>query len=1444
MDQRLKTITVEPSNDLTIQRGNTIFTYTTPSTSVLTGAIRTDGGIAINNTSDATTSTAGGALTIGGGIAVFKQAYLGNNLIMDSSSSTLSVNGSSTERFFIDTTANESIRAAPDGVNTRFTLTDTTLTLTHTANATNATDAALILAGGIGISNASETLELGAGGSIVTEGGASFAKQLFAGGDTFIQGPSTGTGDIAQLVIGPAASTTDFNSASQIRSTSSSGTDSSSTLEFHTHQAASSSVGTLRLSIDNVGDVKITSQTDATDVSTGSLVLGGGIGTNSKSFMGDQLTIESTFTGNTAAHLVLTNNAADAAGTDNDTRLLIVSKSDGESTILFRNTLDTTEGNIELSYSHTGDQVGTIAFKLDESTSLVDITSDKTLIVYGTQPATSSTTGTIQSKGGLGVQSQAFFNDLAHFESTVEFQGISQVYHIVGGGDTTSGIAFTGKSAATDSSYNFFTSDGDGTDNIVLKLFAVGTPNTVTNSESLELEWDQAATLFRISSNETGTGVIRPINIEAGSANQLVVGTAGNISINSAETAFKLNVAGTVNATGVTTITDTTEATGLTDGALQVEGGVSIEKTTFAGKGITIGNGLSNNFSSGDTLLTFDIENPWEFQTTGTGAGNNLVLKATVDSSDLIIRDSADIARFTFQVSTTGTSVLTVDGTQVIDHTGTEALLIRKDGDAQDVFRVDTTNENMTLMNQTTATSSLAERGLTIRTDNDATFTANSDIGNGSRMLMLRNDNTSGNTFVQMGMRTGVGNEIMLDQKLVTTGATTGKYVFTFAGGPALSIVRDILEIDHSQLVTVHGSHLIDATAPEALLVRRASDALDVFTVNTTDNIVVVNSTEESISTTSGALQVRGGVGIQGNLTLGGTTAFESTTDALNFTTGAIVLGGGLTVQTTTNASSVTNGGGLLIGGGAAIGKDIFIGGNIDTLGPILHRGTTDEVVQFYDGTNTKRWGLGKNGSQVFILNRYNTSGVFQGQSIGIDNTTGKTTFANTTASTASNDAALIVDGGISAGATENASSLSNGGSLTVAGGAAIAKDVYIGGDTVFSSATQSTDTSTGSVILSGGLAVAKNAYIGGDTTITGNLTVQGTTTTVSTTQTLVEDNIQIFNSGPSGTGDAGFLIERYQLDNDTGAGDTVADSPTIAETFPSQSGTSSTEAILHAGASAVDDFYNGWWVKVTSGFSANQVRKIADYNGTTKRITTTSAWTTQNPAGGDTFEIFNKPFVGLIYNEVADRFHFTSTDIDPGAGGTVDYTDEIDVYLRNLTLTGTVESSSLTTAGLLSTGGATFSNTTDATSVTSGGSLTLGGGAAVGKSLIVGTALTVNGADITPNSEDIYAEKSFAGAQSASNVNITDFVFTNGSTGAFDAWVYVKVEATSNLFANFHLRGVQRDSDWDLVQPYVGDSTGVTFNITAAGQIQYSSGSYAGFTALTIKFRALTLTV
>jgi hypothetical protein len=141
-----------------------------------------------------------------------------------------------------------------------------------------------------------------------------------------------------------------------------------------------------------------------------------------------------------------------------------------------------------------------------------------------------------------------------------------------------------------------------------------------------------------------------------------------------------------------------------------------------------------------------------------------------------------------------------------------------------------------------------------------------------------------------------------------------------------------------------------------------------------------------------------------------------------------------------------------------------------------------------------------------------------------------------TTQSTSNSTGALIVDGGV--GIVKNAyiggntvitdtteSTSSTTGSLRTSGGAGVAKSLFVGGIVDVANTTQSTDVTTGALVVEGGAGIAKNVYVGGDMQVTGNLTVLGTNTAISTTYLNVEDNIlQLSHLNPSDVVDIGFI--------------------------------------------------------------------------------------------------------------------------------------------------------------------------------------------------------------------------------------------------------------------------------------------------------------------------------
>jgi hypothetical protein len=112
------------------------------------------------------------------------------------------------------------------------------------------------------------------------------------------------------------------------------------------------------------------------------------------------------------------------------------------------------------------------------------------------------------------------------------------------------------------------------------------------------------------------------------------------------------------------------------------------------------------------------------------------------------------------------------------------------------------------------------------------------------------------------------------------------------------------------------------------------------------------------------------------------------------------------------------------------------------------------------------------------------------------------------------------------------------------------------------------------------------------------------------------------------------------------------------------------------------------------------------------------------------------------------------------------------------------------------------------------------------------------------PTPGDIELTSFSAANNQVAAADVTGLAFANASIRSFEALVSVSIDATSDLFESFKLHGIQRGSDWVMSQTAVGDASSFIFTITTAGQVQYTSASYAGFVSATVKFRANVLSV
>jgi len=118
-----------------------------------------------------------------------------------------------------------------------------------------------------------------------------------------------------------------------------------------------------------------------------------------------------------------------------------------------------------------------------------------------------------------------------------------------------------------------------------------------------------------------------------------------------------------------------------------------------------------------------------------------------------------------------------------------------------------------------------------------------------------------------------------------------------------------------------------------------------------------------------------------------------------------------------------------------------------------------------------------------------------------------------------------------------------------------------------------------------------------------------------------------------------------------------------------------------------------------------------------------------------------------------------------------------------------------------------------------------------------VDSLVTASPGDITETSMSIANNQ-------ASPANVTGLAFANATVRSFRVHASVIIDATADLFEVYELIGIQKGSSWDMSQSSTGDDAGLTFSITNAGQIQYTSTNNAGFVSGTLRFRAITTTV
>ena len=192
--------TISNLNSVNIQNVNLLSDYSTIGNLLINGTIPSynstiatlvlEGGLSINNTTNAYSNTDGGGITDAGGLSVALDVYIGGTLNSTSISSDFIISSN---------------------------LTTGLLYISTTEASNNATDGALISAGGISIFNTTDVTSLSSGGGLTDAGGASIAKSLLVGGTIGASVISASNGIFSSLTVGSltATSLTNVNLTTQ-----------------------------------------------------------------------------------------------------------------------------------------------------------------------------------------------------------------------------------------------------------------------------------------------------------------------------------------------------------------------------------------------------------------------------------------------------------------------------------------------------------------------------------------------------------------------------------------------------------------------------------------------------------------------------------------------------------------------------------------------------------------------------------------------------------------------------------------------------------------------------------------------------------------------------------------------------------------------------------------------------------------------------------------------------------------------------------------------------------------------------------------------------------------------------------------------------------------------------------------------------------------------------
>ncbi len=716
-------------------------------------------------------------------------------------------------------------------------------------------------------------------------------------------------------------------------------------------------------------------------------------------------------------------------------------------------------------------------------------------------------------------------------------------------------------------------------------------------------------------------------------------------------------------------VTNTTRSTSITSGALVINGGVGIAKNVIIGESVT----CASMHVSGNINV----------------AGTLTVVNIT--STNLVDTNlTAGIARITTNLSAIGDS-------NTIGNIFTNAGNVG----------IGTTNPNFNL-----------------EVNGTAAFTTSISSAN-----ILGENSTITNTMVT-NFSAGQVNSDILNTRVLTIYST-----------------EDAVSITDGGSFTIYGG----ASIAKKVLIGGVTEILNTTPSNsyTEGSLLLhgglsISCTQNAVdSSNGGSLSVLGGAAIGSDLYVGGFfTCSESTTsryltitatdESINSSTGSVVTFGGVSIKCSSNSTDISNGGSFLTLGGASVGKDLYIGGSLNVQNTVIdtvtnthgsnymwnYFGIINDIttvsfceIDFSNGIVQNSGGTLNYGLKLIVsINNTNCSvshnyygnvefNSFDKISCFVYNEQGATDkfhlFLKSPANTTTN---INVRGKLG-----NTFNITNEGYNTTPNGN-----------------TSNYDNSWSEIYSTNRESNLKYTF--------GDVDIQGQDLTITDYFPIIGKN----NINTTSSRDLGLAFQLYQKPNDTGLGEIVSGDYTLSDTLPNQSSASSTQ-IKFSTTNITDNYYNGWWIKISSGSNTDQVRQIVSYSGAQRVAEIDLAWTNQNPSEGDTVYLYNKQFVSFYFDNTDKTFKLINNTRDPITKN-ITSSSYTNLEISHLSLNDTTPSLNSTTGSITSLGGISIINTTDAESVTNGGTITTLGGASIGKKLYVSDNILLSDTYITPD--------------------------------------------------------------------------------------------------------------